>query len=157
MKATDQVTSTGINRIILCAICIVRSPRRLACHGQGILRELRLSLPHPARPCLAHHGRAARCVLMALMLLSGPVLCKSQSTTTNLLAKSAPGLRLAHGQATRTNAVSGGTTFTNHIPETGAETNASRMAPSQPVDASSSEVPPPLPPTGLRIIAVKQP
>ena len=52
MKATDQITSTGLGRIMLHAICMVRSPRHLAWHCQGILRELHLSLPHH-RPSLA--------------------------------------------------------------------------------------------------------
>jgi hypothetical protein len=155
MKATDQITSTGAGRILLHAICMVRSPRHLACHWQGILRELRLSLPLTSRAWLAHNGRTACAIVTALTLLSVPVLCKSQSTsTTNLLANSVPDFSLVQGQPAGTNASTGGKTFTNRIHKTGVQTNASITATPQPADASSSEASLPLPPTGLRIIAV---
>ena len=151
MKATDQIDSTGLGRIILHAICLVRSPRHLTWHWQGILRELQFNLPHANRLYVAHAGRGARSVFVAIMLLSIPLLGRTQSTTPSLLTQLDP------KQTARTNAVRGGRTFTNRVHKTGAETNASLMNTPQPVDSTKCKPSPLSPPTELRIVVVRQP
>jgi hypothetical protein len=158
MKATNQIITSRLGRLMLHAICMVRSPRHLAWHCQGILREFHLRLHSTGHHWLARQGRTACSVVMALTLLTVPVVCKSQSTsTTNLLPNSAPDFSLVQGQPAGTNASIGGTTFTKRIHETGVETNAGRVAPLQRKAASNSQTSAPPAPTGLRIVAVGQP
>jgi hypothetical protein len=85
MKTTNQITASPLGRLMLHAICRVRSPRHLAWYSQGILRELNSGAEKPALRAGRYGFRPALVVVRLLaavaLTLSTPVITQLRAVT----------------------------------------------------------------------------